>query len=151
MTGAGRLHSLDALRGVAALSVVLWHWQHFFSSGTELAADFAREAQPLYEVFRLFYRYGDMAVDLFFSLSGFIFFWLYAETIAARRLAPREFFVLRFSRLYPLHLVTLLLVAIGQAFYTGINGHGFIYPLNDAWHFTPNLFFLQSVDRKSVV
>ena len=26
-----RLTSLDALRGVAALSIVVWHWQHFFA------------------------------------------------------------------------------------------------------------------------
>ncbi|MDE2367149.1 MAG: hypothetical protein KGM95_09475, partial [Betaproteobacteria bacterium] len=25
-----RFYSLDVLRGIAALSVVLWHWQHFF-------------------------------------------------------------------------------------------------------------------------
>ena len=130
---------------MAALSVVVWHWQHFFASGTELATDFHREAQPLYDAFRLFYRYGDLAVDLFFSLSGFIFFWLYAGVVASRRLAPGAFFILRFSRLYPLHLATLLLVAIGQAFYASINGHSFIYPQNDAWHFGLNLFFLQSV------
>jgi uncharacterized membrane protein len=27
---AERLHTLDTLRGIAALSVVFWHWQHFF-------------------------------------------------------------------------------------------------------------------------
>ena len=26
-----RVYSLDALRGLAALSLVFWHWQHFFS------------------------------------------------------------------------------------------------------------------------
>src|SRR6185436_12525906 len=111
-TSPGRMHSLDALRGIAALAVVFWHWPHFFYSGTTLAAGFDREAQPFYEVFKIFYRHGILAVDLFFLLSGFIFFWLYAKTISARRLTPREFFVLRVSRLYPLHLVTLLLVAI---------------------------------------
>jgi peptidoglycan/LPS O-acetylase OafA/YrhL len=30
-----RLHSLDALRGLAALDVVLWHWQHFQLLGTQ--------------------------------------------------------------------------------------------------------------------
>ena len=29
-----RFHSLDVVRGIAALSVVLWHWQHFFYDGT---------------------------------------------------------------------------------------------------------------------
>src|SRR5262249_54324308 len=37
-------YSLDALRGVAALVVVFWHWQHFFVSGTEWK-DFDRTQQ----------------------------------------------------------------------------------------------------------
>lgn len=145
-TGAfARMHSLDALRGIAALAVVFWHWQHFFFSGTTLAAGFDREAQPFYGVFKILYRYGELGIFLFFSLSGFIFYWLYAKTISARRLTPREFFVLRFSRLYPLHLVTLLLVAIGQAVYTAINGVSFVFLHNDVRHFALNILLLPAV------
>ena len=136
----GRLHSLDALRGVAALAVVFWHWQHFFFSGTAPPAGVNREA-PFYEVFKILYQHGLLGVYLFFSLSGFIFYWLYAETVSARRLSAGEFFVLRFSRLYPLHLVTLLLVAIGQAVYAGTNGGSFVFAHNDARHFVLNLLF----------
>jgi peptidoglycan/LPS O-acetylase OafA/YrhL len=103
-TSPRRLHSLDALRGVAALAVVFWHWQHFFFSGTALAAGFNKEAQPFYEVFKIFYQHGALGVYLFFSLSGFIFFWLYATTISTRRLTPSEFFVLRVLAAVPLAL-----------------------------------------------
>jgi peptidoglycan/LPS O-acetylase OafA/YrhL len=144
-TSPRRLHSLDALRGVAALAVVFWHWQHFFFSGTALAAGFNKEAQPFYEVFKIFYQHGALGVYLFFSLSGFIFFWLYATTISTRRLTPSEFFVLRFSRLYPLHLVTLLLVAIGQTVYAGINGGSFVYAHNDVRHFALNILLAPSI------
>ena len=78
------LYSLDALRGLAALSVVFWHWKHFFFSGTQQIA-FAPEAQPLYAIFRPLYTEGHRAVDLFFCLSGFIFFRLYSERIAAKK------------------------------------------------------------------
>jgi hypothetical protein len=29
-----RFYALDAMRGLAALSVVFWHWPHFFFTGT---------------------------------------------------------------------------------------------------------------------
>jgi len=132
-----RFYSLDVLRGAAALTVVFWHWQHFFLFGGVVVPP--TTAQPLHGVFYLFYGAGWMAVDLFFSLSGFIFFWLYAEAIAGARISGREFFVLRFSRLYPLHLVTLLAVAAGQRVFLHLTRGYFIYPFHDAYHFALNV------------
>jgi peptidoglycan/LPS O-acetylase OafA/YrhL len=140
-----RLHSLDALRGVAALSVVFWHWQHFFFEGPAPAPSFRIEAQPLFGVFFLLYRRGILAVDLFFALSGFIFFWLYSRPIAEGRVKAFDFAVLRFSRLYPLHLLTLLLVALGQLNYKRLGGHPFIYTENDLYHFVLNLGMASSI------
>jgi peptidoglycan/LPS O-acetylase OafA/YrhL len=51
-----------------------------------------------------------------------------------------KFFVLRFSRLYPLHLATLLLVALLQPVYFGMRGYFFVYQLNDLPHFLSQLF-----------
>ena len=134
-----RFYSLDALRGAAALSVVFWHWQHFFyRDGIILPLD--RKTQPLYRVFFVLYESGWLAVDLFFTLSGFIFFWLYASAVRSRRVGPWEFFVLRFSRLYPLHLVTLLLVTAGLAAFHSVGIAAFTYPANDIYHFILQLF-----------
>lgn len=135
-----RLHSLDTARGLAALAVVLWHWQHFFFNGSAPGA-FDHEEQPFYSLLFLFYEKGWFAVDFFFSLSGFVFFWLYADTIRQRRVSAYDFFFLRLSRLYPLHLTTLLLVASLQ--WLNMHNHGgyFVYPLNDAYHFFLNIFF----------
>ena len=72
-----RLYSLDALRGLAALGVVLWHWQHFFTKGMGLP--YHAETLPFFGLLFPFYRFGWLAVFLFFSLSGFVFFWLYAQ------------------------------------------------------------------------
>lgn len=144
--GPGRFHSLDALRGIAALAVVFWHWQHFFFEGSSLPKDF-KQAQmlPMFDVLRIFYERGWLAVDLFFSLSGFIFFWLYADAINARRVSGQKYFILRFSRLYPLHLFTLLAVALEQIIYSSIKGNDFVYQLNDLRHFVLNLVLLPSV------
>jgi peptidoglycan/LPS O-acetylase OafA/YrhL len=142
---SARLYSLDVLRGIAAFAVVFWHWQHFSYDGTKPDPTFRREEQPLYDVFFLFYNSGGSAVDLFFCLSGFIFFWLYARAIADRNVSAKEFFILRFSRLYPLHLCTLIVVLLGQTLYVEQHRTWFIYGQNDLRHFILNLFFLSSV------
>lgn len=121
------------------MAVVLWHWQHFFFNGA-VPGTFSRQEQPFYSVLFLFYEKGWFVVD-FFSLSGFVFFWLYAARIQQHRVNLWDFFVLRLSRLYPLHLLTLLLVAGLQ--WLSLQNHGgyFVYQLNDAYHFVLNLFF----------
>lgn len=134
-----RFYSLDALRGVAALSVVFWHWQHFYFEGNQPSADFDASAQPLFAVFELLYRWGWLAVDFFFTLSGFIFCWLYTEKLSSREISGREFFLFRFSRLYPLHLLTLLLVAAGQWVFHSSTSTYFVYQYNDPYHFALNL------------
>jgi peptidoglycan/LPS O-acetylase OafA/YrhL len=134
------LHSLDFARGIAALAVVLWHWQHFFFNGP-VPGVFQREEQPFYSVLFLFYEKGWFAVDFFFALSGFVFFWLYASAIRQRSVNPRSFFFLRLSRLYPLHLATLFLVAGLQWLHMRNHGAYFVYQINDAYHFILNLFF----------
>lgn len=108
-----RFYSLDVLRGLAALSVVFWHWQHFFFTGTNIGTfDVARF--PFYEWVSVLYTKGLLAVDLFFSLSGFIFYWLYSERVSEGQVSPGNFAFLRFSRHYPLHFATLLVVAVVQ-------------------------------------
>ena len=137
-----RLLLLDILRGVAALAVVVWHWQHFFYSSSEgrvVLPDLS--VQPFYAAFWGLYELGDTAVDLFFTLSGFIFFRLYAEPVHRRRISARDFLVLRLSRLYPLHLATLLLVAALQMVYRHSYDAFFVYSTNDAYHFGLHLAF----------
>ena len=55
----------------------------------------------------------------------------------------------RFSRLYPLHILTLLIVAALQAAYFRRYGAFFIYQLNDARHFVLQLFFASNWSRQS--
>jgi len=135
------LYALDISRGLAALAVVLWHWQHFSYKGNALSESFDIENQPLYNILRLFYEKGHMGVEYFFLLSGFIFFWLYSESIQKKTTSAWKFGVHRFSRLYPLHFVTLLIVALLQTFFISREGISFVYPFNDLYHFFLNLGF----------
>ena len=132
-----RLHSLDALRGIAALGVAMfWHYNHFF--------DVKDHSQlPFYQVFGWFYDYAYNLVDFFFVLSGYVFMRTYGERIASGRVSFAQYAVNRFSRLYPLHALTLLVVA-AQVSWMQINGTSFVYNENDFIHFVLNVFLLQS-------
>lgn len=135
-----RFHSLDILRGIAALSVVFWHWQFFFFKGT-VPENFYLESQPFYSIFYIFYTKKVEPVWVFFALSGFIFFALYSEQIKKRTMGIWNFSVLRFSRLYPLHFVTLIIVLILQQAMYYRYGSFAVFSYNDTYHFILNLFF----------
>jgi len=145
------LYSLDVLRGIAALAVVFWHWKHFLVYGTGLDLEFINfpeldyDRQPLFPLFEPFYSQGIRAVDLFFCISGFVFYWLYSNRVREGEVDLRQFSVLRFSRLYPLHFVTLITVASLQAFILVEQGRFFIFETNDFYHFILSLFFLSGL------
>ncbi|WP_435316976.1 acyltransferase family protein [Klebsiella variicola] len=134
-----KLYSLDVLRGLAAISVVFWHWQHFFYVGSA-PNGLIYEKQPLFNLFWVLYKHGDLAVELFFCISGFIFYWLYSGNIKNKKESARNFFIKRFSRLYPLYLLTFLVVAFLQHVYHKTNNSYFVYQFNDFYHAFLNIF-----------
>lgn len=96
MTGNKNTHRLveiDALRGVAALAVVLFHFTTRF---TEL---FHPNSLPTVSV-----PYGYYGVNLFFIISGFVIFMTLEKTSR-----PMDFVVSRFSRLFPAYWVAIFL------------------------------------------
>jgi peptidoglycan/LPS O-acetylase OafA/YrhL len=139
-----RFYSLDVLRGLGALVIVFNHWPNFFYYQFR-GKTIDPALLPLYPILKPLYTDGWRAVDMFFCLSGFIFFWLYSEKIKSRFTTVKEFSILRFSRLYPLHLATLLLVAGGQILMWRIYGSWFVYDNNDVSHFISQLFFASAL------
>jgi peptidoglycan/LPS O-acetylase OafA/YrhL len=128
-----RLKSLDCLRGIAALGVVIWHYQFYF------------HARPLYAVLLPLYTNGQLAVDTFFVISGFVLSYVYAERVTTAT-GFLFFIVKRIARLYPLHLVTLLAVAgMFGMLYRKTGTYGVLYVPSDAYHFALNLVLLQYV------
>ena len=133
----GKMLGLELVRFTCALAVLVWHYQHFYQvAGSPLLV---RADEPLYGALSLFYEYGQFGVQLFWGISGFIFFWKYGAAIAGRLVSGSRFFWLRFSRLYPLHLVTLLLVAALQPVHWALVGHSFVYHDNNLPNFLLNL------------
>ena len=136
-----KFSGLELLRFLCALTIVIWHYQHFFWLGpTANVTGFVREAQPLYALLFVAYNWGNYAVEVFWAISGFIFFWKYADAVHCCRTTGREFFILRFSRLYPLHLLTFLMVAALQWVYVRSHDATYVYAFNDLRHFVLNLF-----------
>ena len=100
-----RLGSIEAVRGVAATAVVLYH--------------VARHVDLAYGVpaLKAAFQFGHAGVDLFFVISGFIIFFVHKADIGAPgRLG--HYLSRRFSRVMPLYwvalCVTLLMGAAGR-------------------------------------
>lgn len=82
-----RIVELDVLRGLAALMVVLYHYTVVYTTGTDAAIP-----------------YGVLAVNLFFIISGFVIVMTLSKTRTGL-----DFVVSRFSRLFPVFWVAVLL------------------------------------------
>jgi peptidoglycan/LPS O-acetylase OafA/YrhL len=134
-----KLLGLEALRFVTAFVILVYHYRHFSSVAGKLV-DRVPERLPLYSLLQPFHDYGVLGVWVFWCISGFIFFWKYRDAIAEGAVGGWKFFVLRFSRLYPLHFVTLLIVALLQSFYFNLHGYFFVFQNNDLPHFLAQLF-----------
>jgi peptidoglycan/LPS O-acetylase OafA/YrhL len=129
-------HALDASRLVAAVAVLFWHYLHFMIpvGGSRARPDFLAY-EPLNGLFGAFYAYGHFAVEYFWIVSGFVFAHVYLGDVEARG----RFWVARLARLWPLHLLTLGVVAALQASFWAQNGQHFVFGPNDAYHFALSL------------
>src|SRR5699024_4925121 len=97
---APRLRAMDALRMVAALAIVVFHFT---------TRDNGRWGDVLpFEVFpdvSAIARYGYAALHLFFTISGFVILMsVWGRT-------PRQFIASRVSRLYPAFWIAVLLTS----------------------------------------
>ncbi|MFO1036657.1 MAG: acyltransferase [Geminicoccaceae bacterium] len=140
-----RLAFLDAYRGLAALAVaLLYHFEHFSGTFQPGALPFAAAPGYGWPLLSLAYEKGFLAVDFFFIISGCVFQHVYGEAVAKGAVDARTFFVHRVSRLYPVHLVTLLATLVLMTAFHALTGR---FPLhqhnNDLYHLGLNLLFLQ--------
>jgi peptidoglycan/LPS O-acetylase OafA/YrhL len=97
MSYGKRVSCLDGLRGIAAIAVMLFHFNVFFLPQARLP-----------HIGRAY-----LAVDLFFLLSGFVMAHVYGRLLASNwRAHWLQFARARFARIYPLFAVTTLVMAI---------------------------------------
>ncbi|SFT29769.1 acyltransferase [Methylobacterium sp. yr668] len=90
-----RISELDSLRGIAALSVVIYHYTSIYPrliSGRNL------EFVPQVHV-------GYFGVEIFFMISGFVIFQSVNSAATFR-----DFFLARFARIFPAYWLSILIV-----------------------------------------
>lgn len=129
-----RFESLDAFRGLCAVSVVVFHMD-VMGSFTEWE----------------FFKGSDIFVEFFFVLSGFVLAHGYGHK---KDLKFTSFAKARFFRLYPLHfamLIIMLTLEVGKLVaynYAGITFNNIPFTGINAFHeIIPNLLLIQSWTR----
>jgi peptidoglycan/LPS O-acetylase OafA/YrhL len=110
LSGAHRssLAPLTGLRFVAALAVVLDHFWVTFAWWNP-ATGVPSASAPLPTGWALVIHTGDLGVDCFFVLSGFILAYTYVASDGDLRGTRRAFWVARIARIYPVYLLALAL------------------------------------------
>lgn len=129
-----KIIGIELLRFLAMFSVLIFHFKHF-------AHISEKSLQPFYKFLKVFYEYGNNGVEIFWCISGVVFFYNYLDKILEKKITFVNFLKLRFSRLYPLHFATLIIVLILHYIYEDLNGSSFVY-IYDVKHFILNLFFI---------
>ena len=84
--------TMNALRGLAALIVVIWHGGSHWYGKLVLPSSY-------------------LAVDLFFVLSGFVIAHSYQARLAGD-MTVKQFFVIRFIRLYPIYFLGTMITCV---------------------------------------
>jgi len=138
----GRLAGIDALRGIAALGVVVYHavWQ----AGNTVPRNLFK--WPVVFIHSVS-SFGYVGVFLFFVISGFCIHLQWAKAQAAGK--PYEikfgaFWKRRFRRLYPAYLIALILFLLLTALTVGIKvTGGLIYDVG------MHVFMLHNLDPKT--
>jgi len=94
-----RLFSLEVGRGVAALLVVLFHYE-FYASEYLGSASLGKLFQG-----------GHAGVEYFFTLSGFIIYYVHRRDIGQLGTLP-QFFAKRFIRIVPMYWIVISLSCV---------------------------------------
>ena len=136
---------IEILRFFTSLSVLFYHYRHFFSPFNSTSSIDYKETfvyLPFSDFLNVFYQYGIYGVHVFYAISGFVFAHVYLSK--EKLITSREFFLNRFARLYPLHFATLIIITVLQ-YISLFHFKSFqIVEFNDLYHFFLHLFFVSS-------
>ncbi len=100
--------TLEALRGLAALLVVAGHARYALYSTSDIPTSGRTKLESIVLVPTSF---GEESVALFFVLSGYLVGGQAIRQIVENRFSGREYFIKRFSRLWPVLAVSVVFTA----------------------------------------
>lgn len=128
------LKPLNALRGIGSVIIAyFFHYNHFVESSRH----------PLYFLFPDLCNYGWVMVELFFLLSGITFMSFFSDNIRSGKIDGKTFAIKRFSKLWPVHFVTLCMTAAIQCLRSIIGMEQFKFIANDLYDFILSALFMQ--------
>src|ERR1700739_1220068 len=108
LSATSRIPSLDGLRGIAAVGVMIFHFNYFFPPQAALFS--------MLPFMRPILEHAYLGVDLFFLISGFVMAHVYGPKLTLNwRAHWREFAIMRFARIYPLFALTTLVIVVAHA------------------------------------
>ncbi|MDF3300288.1 acyltransferase family protein [Streptomyces tropicalis] len=110
-----RLAALDGLRFLAALSVVLFHFVGQTPGAMKVV--WGLPYQQTFPEAHGYFAFGRLGVELFFLISGFVI------CMSAWGRTPREFFISRVTRLYPMYWIAIVVSACVVYFADSPFGH----------------------------
>jgi peptidoglycan/LPS O-acetylase OafA/YrhL len=150
LRGSPSVH-LDALRGLAAFSVLLFHWrENIFFEYHEFA-----HHNPLIAAMYLVSAFGQQWVIVFFVMSGFLVGGSVLRSVDSGRWSWRGYLFARLTRLYLVLLPAFLLGGIldfvgiqltgSQAYYAGLTRDGCIHADLTFPTLVANCLFLQNI------
>ena len=134
MSNTRYFYFIDLLRWFAAMGVLVHHYKANFNITSENAQN-----SKIFSFIIDNAVIGSYGVWFFWSVSGFVF----ANILINQKNSLFEFTIKRFSRLYPLHFLTLILITILE-FYS-LNNFGYFQIssyIYDIYHFILNLLFI---------
>jgi peptidoglycan/LPS O-acetylase OafA/YrhL len=108
LNATSRIASLDGLRGIAAVGVMIFHFNYFFLPQAALTS--------MLPFMRPILDHAYLGVDLFFLMSGFVMAHVYGQKLSSNwRAHWRDFATVRFARIYPLFVLTTLVMVVTHA------------------------------------
>jgi peptidoglycan/LPS O-acetylase OafA/YrhL len=129
--------NLDGLRFISFFVVFLYHgYLSIFS--------YLKDSQPkTFAVIEFFSKHGNLGVNFFFVLSGFLItYLLIKEKEFTGRIHIPNFYVRRILRIWPLYYCCIIIGFVGFAFLKEMSGQPVIENANP-WYYT---FFLANFD-----
>ncbi len=108
--GAGKrsvIPAIDGLRFVAAVAIYLFHLQQAHAAGVMRFDAIDQLPWPI----RNLLSHGHVATGCFFVLSGFLLTYVYTNDKGVLKTSVARFMANRWIGLYPIYLLSLLLIA----------------------------------------
>ena len=139
----GYLSALDGLRALSLILIVMYHtWQQSW-----IYLNLRLGPNMYFPNLVIFQRYGYVAIDAFFVLSGFCLFYPVARDIFGERRFTgwKDFYIRRARRIYPSYVLMLLILLLFPALSWVTNN--ITDPRDLAKHFLSHLFFVHNFDE----